>query len=604
MRAIWRDGPTRAQWGSMKISLRRALTALVLLVVLLGLGPAAFLLDRRLVRGLEDGVRTDLASAPLVLTDRFENQAGARMMHARELASDVELGEAWIDRDMDGVVGRAAALVAAFAGEEPVVIDGEGRTVLGPELPIELVDATRAGEMPVEAVATADGPVTVALAPLKVDGAWAGTVGVWVPMGQEEADRLSALTRSDVLLEAPDGSLAAYTGRAEPAMGLFDRLAELPVSGDVREMEVGGERYLVVSGALPGGLRATFVRSLAEELAVVPALRRNALVALAVALAIALVVGGWFASRLARPVGALAVAADRIRDGDFEAPAPASGIAEVDRVGQAFGVMRDALARRIDELAAANRELEDRQERLAVLQAELVQRDRLSAASRLLAQLAHEVRNPVASVRNCLEVLRRRVRDDDEASELADLAIDELLRMHELAERMLDLHRPGSTAGECDAAAVAGEVAALVRVGIAVGGPRVRTRGPDELPAAIPADPLKQVLLNLVQNAQDALGPDTEGTIEIRVERVDSSVRIDVLDTGPGIADEVLPQVFDPFFTTKADVRGVGLGLFTAAGIVRAHGGRIAASNRADGGGARFTVEVPVADEVVREVSA
>ena len=64
--------------------------------------------------------------------------------------------------------------------------------------------------------------------------------------------------------------------------------------------------------------------------------------------------------------------------------------------------MRDALAIRIEELKTANEELEDRQQRLSMLQAELVQRDRLSAAARLLAQLAHEVRNPVASVRNCL----------------------------------------------------------------------------------------------------------------------------------------------------------------------------------------------------------
>ena len=71
-----------------------------------------------------------------------------------------------------------------------------------------------------------------------------------------------------------------------------------------------------------------------------------------------------------------------------------------------------------------------------------MQRDRLGAAGRLVAQLAHEIRNPIASLRNCLELIRRRVDDDPEAREFADLAIDELLRMHELAEQMLDLNRP------------------------------------------------------------------------------------------------------------------------------------------------------------------
>ena len=227
-----------------------------------------------------------------------------------------------------------------------------------------------------------------------------------------------------------------------------------------------------------------------------------------------------------------------------------------------------------------------------MLQAELVQRDRLSAASRLLAQLAHEVRNPVASVRNCLEVLRRRVASDEEASELADLAIDELLRMHELAEQMLDLNRPRGMTGDCDAAAVAEEVAAVVRMGLGGREIDVMVTAPEPVRADIPADGLKQVLLNLVQNAQEALGDS--GRIAIDVAAEGAHARIDVTDTGPGISNEALPQIFDPFFTTKADVRGVGLGLFTAAGLTRSRGGRIAATNCADGAGAQLTVEIPL----------
>ena len=264
--------------------------------------------------------------------------------------------------------------------------------------------------------------------------------------------------------------------------------------------------------------------------------------------------------------------------------------------------MRDALAARIEELRAANEELEDRQVRLSMLQAELVQRDRLSAASRLLAQLAHEVRNPVASVRNCLEVLRRRVASDAEASELADLAIDELLRMHELAERMLDLHRPHSTEGDCDASAVAEDVAAVVRMGMGDRDIDVLVTAPEAVSAEMPSDSLKQVLLNLVQNAQEAI--EDAGRIEIHVKAAGPNARIDIIDTGTGIGEAALPQIFDPFFTTKADVRGVGLGLFTAAGLTRSHGGRIAATNRSDGRGARLTVEIPLVEEIAAEVSA
>jgi signal transduction histidine kinase len=302
-------------------------------------------------------------------------------------------------------------------------------------------------------------------------------------------------------------------------------------------------------------------------------------------------------------VRALGEAAGRISEGHFDASVERSGVTEVDQVATAFEVMRDALAVRIDELAAANRELEDRQERLSMLQAELVQRDRLSAASRLLAQLAHEVRNPVASVRNCLEVLRRRVSGDEEASELADLAIDELLRMHELAERMLDLHRPQPNEGRCDVAAVARDVATVVRMGVGDRQVEIEVDAPDRLDARISADSLKQVLLNLVQNAQEALG-QSGGRIDIRAAARGPNVRVDVVDSGPGIGADALPHVFDPFFTTKSDVRGVGLGLFTAAGIVRSHGGRIAAANRADRSGARLSLEIPRVAAEPSEASA
>jgi len=576
----------------MKVTLKSALMFLVLLVLLVGLVPAGLLLDRQLAKALEQGVRDDLASAPLVLSDRWQNQASARMMHAREMALHPDLVRALDGSGSAAAVAIASQVASNFPGESPVLTGSDGASLVGPVVPPDVLDSTRDGVAPVLTMQVDGGLGVIAMAPVTVGDSWVGAAGVWIPMDSVEAAQLSVLTRSNVLLAAPDEALAAYTGRAEPAMGLFGLLADQPVSEEVRGFSLGGDRYLVVSSYLPGGARVSFVRDLTEELAVVPALRTVGAGVFGLALVVALLVGVWFASRLARPVGSLAEAAGRISRGDFAATVEHSAVAEVDQVAGAFEVMRDALAQRIEELATANRALEDRQERLSMLQAELVQRDRLSAASRLLAQLAHEVRNPVASVRNCLEVLRRRVDGDEEASELADLAIDELLRMHELAEQMLDLHRPRSMEGDCDASVIAEEVAAVVRVGLGDRKIDVIVSAPEPVYADIPGDALKQVLLNLVQNAQDALGDS--GTIEVRVEQTDANARIDVVDNGPGITDDALPQIFDPFFTTKADVRGVGLGLFTAAGLVRSHGGRIAASSRAEGRGARLTIEVPL----------
>ena len=575
----------------MTVSLQRTLLGLVLLVLVVGLVPAGVLLDRRLLDSLEDGVRSELLAAPLVLEDRFQNQAGMRMMHAREISASEILTTAIREADTTGAVEEAALISDAFPGELPVVIGPDGASWAGPMMPAEVVDATKAGEMPVLVVQALDELGTVALAPVGMPEQWAGAAGVWVPMAAEEAIQLSALTRSDVLITAPDGALGAYTGRAEPAMGLFNLLSALPDSEAVEQLTLEGERYLVVTAGVPGGARVTFVRALSEEFAIVPALCSVGLLVLAFSALLALVVGGWLATRLARPVRALAEAAQQITEGNFEAPVKHSAVSEVDQVASAFEVMRDALAARIAELSEANEALEDRQARLGMLHAELVQRDRLSAAARLLAQLAHEVRNPVASVRNCLEILRRRVAHDPEARDFADRAIDELLRMHELAEHMLDLHRPRDQEGDCDAVAVAEEVAHLVRIGLGDRGVTVTVESDGPVQVPIPTDALKQVLLNLVQNAQDALG--AAGNIDIRVESDGERGTLVVTDDGPGIEDSVLPHVFDPFFTTKADVRGVGLGLFTADGLARTHGGRIIARNRAEGTGAELTVEMP-----------
>ena len=575
------------------VSLQRTLLGLVLLVLLVGLVPAGVLLDRRLLASLEDGVRAELLAAPLVLRDRFQNQAGMRMMHAREISSSAVLTRAMQEADTARAVEEAARITEGFPGELPVVIGPDGASWAGPTMPPEVVDETKGGAMPVLVVKARDELGTVALAPVGTPEQWEGAAGVWVPMAAEEATQLSALTRSDVLITAPDRALGAYTGLAEPAMGLFGLLAALPESDAVEELTWEGERYLVVTASVPGGARVTFVRALSEDLAIVPALRSVGLLVLAFSALLALVVGGWIATRLARPVRALAGAARQITEGDFEAPVERSSVLEVDQVASAFELMRDALAARIAELSEANEALEDRQARLGILQAELVQRDRLSAAARLIAQLAHEVRNPVASVRNCLEILRRRVAHDPEARDFADRAIDELLRMHELAEHMLDLHRPSDENGDCDAVTVAEEVAALVRIGLGEQDVTltVASDGPVQVP--IPTDALKQVLLNLVQNAQEALG--ARGNIDIAVASDGKRATLEVADDGPGIDDSALPHVFDPFFTTKADVRGVGLGLFTADGLARTHGGRIIASNRSEGTGAVLTVEMPLA---------
>jgi signal transduction histidine kinase len=305
------------------------------------------------------------------------------------------------------------------------------------------------------------------------------------------------------------------------------------------------------------------------------------------ALALALVLGAVLADAVSRPVRNLARAADQLAQGDFDVPLGASRLTEVTRLAGAFGAMRRALQARV-------RELEERQARLTSLQADLIQRDRLATAGRLVVQLAHEIRNPVANIRNCLELIQRHRALDTQTRAYAVMATGELLRLHSMAEHLLDLHRPRWEGGvRCNAVAVACEVADLVRLGPSEGAPAVTVVGSPPADAAISADALKQVLQNLCQNAREAM--PNGGSIDVQVRRDAQTIVVEVRDTGPGIPDALLGRLFDPFFTTKSAVDGVGLGLFVADGIIRSHGGKITAGNRGDGGGARFLVTLPVA---------
>jgi signal transduction histidine kinase len=432
----------------------------------------------------------------------------------------------------------------------------------------------------------------IALAPVWRHATWIGAAGVAMPLGPGLARTLAELTRSDVLILDGRGRVAAATDSV-----LGERIARAvagrPVDGRVLDLWVEGRRYLVARGTLGEAATVAFTRDLQREVALLPKLRRVIVLSGVGALGLGLVLGLLFSIALARPVRSLATAADRLAGGDFEAPLSRSSIRELNRVAQAFDGMRRALSARVHELEAANRELADRQARLSALKSELLQRERLAASARLVTELAHEIRNPIANLRNCLELVRRRMNDDGEGREFANLAVDELQRLHKLAEQMLHLNRPRDPrVSTCEVASVALEVARLARVGIAPEELEVTVEGKAQ--AAITPDALKQVLLNLVENAREARPYGLR--IAITVRRETSRISIDVADNGPGIAQEVLPRIFDPFFTTKESVAGTGLGLFIAEGLVRSSGGRITVLNDEGRAGARFRIELVAAE--------
>ncbi|MBT8462089.1 MAG: HAMP domain-containing protein [Gemmatimonadetes bacterium] len=578
----------------MTISLKRALLLLLGGTVLVALIPGGLVLDRRLTAELERAARDGLSIAPRLLEDRNAARADALMMHAKDLAASTAVVAAFRSLDAEAAV-RAAREARFEEREEVVVVSGRSEELwAGPMPDDEMLDATRAGQMPVSFLATPAGPAHVALAPVMDEDAWIGAAGVFETLDGAGVAALAGLTRAEVLIESPllEGVIATLD--STEALALLAAVPDDLHDGAVVEVVVAdGSRWWVAQAPLGGTDRALFARSVEEELSVLPRLRRGAALAAGSALLLALLLGTLAAGAVARPVHALAGASERLTQGDFDAPLPRSSVREVDRVAQSFAEMRSALERRLEELEEANATLATQQERLQALQGDLIQRDRLETSGRLVAELAHEIRNPVASIRNCLEVLDRRLAGDEEGRVFARLAIEELARMHELAEGLLDLNRPADPeASGADPAAVSAQVAAFMAAGSQGSRWPIELDVPADTPAvAIAPDALKQVLINLVQNAQEAMLDG--GTIQISGKLADDRVIVTVADHGPGIPEDMLARIFDPFFTTKGEVRGVGLGLFIAEGIVRRYGGILTAGNRMGGTGALFTLELP-----------
>ncbi|HEY8370462.1 MAG TPA: ATP-binding protein [Thermodesulfobacteriota bacterium] len=227
------------------------------------------------------------------------------------------------------------------------------------------------------------------------------------------------------------------------------------------------------------------------------------------------------------------------------------------------------------------------------LEEEVRRVDRLAAVGKLAAGMAHEIRNPLASMSGSVQLLKEElVTASREHRRLMDIILRETDRLNELITDFLLFARPGTPRREpLDLAAVIDETAALVGTG------RDRAVELDvrlERPLPMIGDPreLRQVFWNLVVNAEQAM--PRGGRIEVAGRlAADGSIEVTVKDTGSGIAAKDLERIFDPFFTTKPN--GTGLGLAIVHRIVQSHGGTIAVASRPDAG-TTFTLRLPAAE--------
>jgi signal transduction histidine kinase len=229
-------------------------------------------------------------------------------------------------------------------------------------------------------------------------------------------------------------------------------------------------------------------------------------------------------------------------------------------------------------------------ERLTAAEAAMLQAARLAAVGQLAAAIAHEINNPLYAARNCLYLIEQDLPAPLRDGPYFSLARDQLARIASIIERMRDFYRPAR--GELaphDLNQLLADTLALTGLNMRYTAISVVFEPQRDLPPVVAnGDQLRQVFLNLILNALDAM--DNGGTLTIRTAAGPTVALAEIIDTGVGIPPDVRERLFEPFFTTKSN--GTGLGLSISAHIVTQHGGQIDVESSL-GQGSTFRVVLP-----------
>jgi nitrogen fixation/metabolism regulation signal transduction histidine kinase len=227
----------------------------------------------------------------------------------------------------------------------------------------------------------------------------------------------------------------------------------------------------------------------------------------------------------------------------------------------------------------------------------LVIAERIAAWQEIARRLAHEIKNPLTPIQMAMDTLRKSYRKQHPAfpeilEESTSTVLQEADRLKKIVAEFSDFARmPKPELARLDLNEVVRSAVALYQDAA----PVTANLAPDLPQIDADKSQLNQIVLNLVENARDAIGARSEGKITVTTKRGDTSDRVLLVvdDNGPGVPAELKDRVFAPYFTTKHGKGGTGLGLAIVHRIVSDHGGRITIAD-ASGGGARFSIELPL----------
>jgi two-component system NtrC family sensor kinase len=342
-------------------------------------------------------------------------------------------------------------------------------------------------------------------------------------------------------------------------------------------------------------------------------MRTNAIAMGAYSLGFILIVSlsvGFFVHRLVYvPLRDLETGAKRLSSGNLEQTIPVRSEDEFGQLAASFNAMTAALGNSQLQLRewghTLEQKVETRTQELRIAEAETARTEKLASVGLLAAGIAHELNNPLTGVLTFTSLLRKKMPDGSADAEDMDLVIRETKRCAAIIRRLLDFAREKTPEKRfTDLNLVIEDTARIIERPASFRDIEIAMDLDPALPLVwVDADLIKQVIMNMLVNAQHAI--EHEGSITVRSRRFPQPrspepggqpvpmVEISIIDTGCGIPEKNLKRIFDPFFTSKEVGKGTGLGLSVSHGIVRAHGGVIEVASTV-GAGSSFRIYLPL----------